>query len=74
MIYTTEEYSKMQDFQKRVVDEYEALKIHTISLGQFMLNRLYFELDQPEQKRLYHQWKVMQVYGNILEERIENFT
>ena len=73
MLYTTEEYSRMQDFQKRVVQEYEQLHTRTVALGQFMLNKLYFDLDQSEQKRLYHQWKVMQEYGRILAERIENF-
>jgi len=64
----------MQDFQKRVVEEKEALDEKARALSNFIGNGGMIEsLDPEEQERLKEQNDIMWQYSEILGKRIEAF-
>lgn len=65
--------SELAPHQQRVVTEEEELRVKTIALGHFFENPLFQKLDEAEQARLKRQWKLMQQYGQVLNERIDAF-
>jgi len=63
----------MQDWQQRLVEEYEQLKGRTEKLEAFRHADGWAELDIIDQTLLENQYLFMVGYGNILEKRIERF-
>lgn len=60
--------------QQRVVEEAKELKIKTDALREFILNnKIFFNQTPEEQNRLREQCKYMQLYLEILIDRIDNF-
>jgi len=59
--------------QQRVVDEAEELNTKKIALHKFFGNILYAELPNSEQVRLKLQYTYMDLYYEVLRERIQNF-
>ena len=64
----------MQDFQQRVVDEKTALDEKIAKLETFSKSAVYNILPEAEQTRLEHQVEYMQMYSDVLGERIAAFT
>lgn len=64
----------MAAWQDRVKEELDALQTKIDKLDEFFdTEEFENELSEAEQVRLRYQSKVMQMYAEILEERIENF-
>lgn len=63
----------MEDWQQRVVDEYDQLVDRHVKLGQFIGTPTFQGLDIADQSLLETQWLVMAAYGNVLESRIKRF-
>lgn len=63
----------MQDWQLRVIEEYEQLKERTEKLDVYHASDSWKELDIINQALLESQYLFMVGYGNILEKRIERF-
>lgn len=59
--------------QKRVVEEFEQLLEKYTSLLKFIDSTMYYSLVEAEQQRLFLQSNCMQMYLEILKERILNF-
>lgn len=66
-------YSTMQPHQQRVVDEKAALDDKRTKLRNFTSTALFSSLDPAEQRRLLNQLDAMNVYGDILGDRIAAF-
>ena len=65
--------SKRLPYQQRVIDECDALTTKAGALWLFMGTPTYRALDTAERTRLRLQWKVMQLYAEILRDRIGVF-
>jgi hypothetical protein len=63
----------MQDWQQRLIEEYEQLKGRTEKLDAYRASDSWQELDIIDQTLLENQYLFMVGYGNILEKRIERF-
>ena len=63
----------MEEFQKRVVEEKEALDDKLTRLVPFIGSETFNGLPEDEQKRLRRQEMLMELYSDILAERIANF-
>lgn len=63
----------MLPHQQRVIDEKVELNEKLTKLRQFFLSEQYYNLDKAEAGRLKKQADAMQVYSDILTERIANF-
>jgi hypothetical protein len=63
----------MEDFQKRVVEEKDALVEKMNKLDPFLSTPTYANLPPDEQSRLSRQYLIMQLYAQVLEERISAF-
>ena len=63
----------MQDFQQRVVDEKAALDDKITKLDTFSQGPVYAGLPEAEQTRLEKQIEFMQLYSDVLGERIAAF-
>lgn len=65
--------AELKDYQLRVIQEGEELKIKMEALGRFMLTEPFDELPIEEQVDLKSQLRVMIEYLNILTRRILRF-
>lgn len=66
--------SNLLPYQKRVVDEFQDVKIRTNRLGEFILdNPIYFEQSKEEQEDMQIQYDAMCIYCDALERRIKRF-
>ena len=65
--------SELLPHQQRVVDEKRELDEKISKLGPFLNSSIFKSLDGDEQERLCDQYEVMQVYSNILRDRIAAF-
>ena len=66
----------MQEYQKRVVQEYEEVWDRYFKLGKFLNDATQGMLEQigaEEAARLQRQFRIMDEYAQVLRERIENF-
>ena len=63
----------MEDFQTRVVLERDELQENCRALFKFINNQHFKTLTEAEQKRLNRQQAAMELYFDILNERIDNF-
>jgi hypothetical protein len=63
----------MQDFQQRVVDEKAELSDKVDKLESFVGGSIYASLPPDEQSRLTRQHLIMQLYEQVLSERIAAF-
>jgi len=63
----------MEQYQKRVVEEKEALDEKIAKLGEFVDSNTFHRIDGAEQTRLSTQLKIMRSYSSILGDRINNF-
>lgn len=63
----------MQPHQQRVVDEKNEISDKTSKLESFLGTALYASLPTPEQTRLSRQFLIMQLYEQVLSERIGAF-
>jgi hypothetical protein len=63
----------MQEFQQRVIDEKAALDERITKLETFSQGPVYATLPEAEQTRLGHQVEYMQMYSDVLGERIAAF-
>ena len=63
----------MQEYQKRVVEEFENLEDKIERLGNFINSEKINTVPEMEASRLGQQYIAMGVYSQILAERIENF-
>jgi len=63
----------MLPHQKRVIEEKVELSERLTKLRQFFLSENFYALDKEEMLRLQKQAEVMQVYCDILSERISHF-
>lgn len=63
----------MQEWQQRVIEEYDELKGRTDKLEIFRNGDSWDNLDIIDQTLLENQYLFMIGYGNILEKRIERF-
>ena len=61
-------------FQDRVVEEKKALDEKSRNLVRFMSTQEFNDLAMDEQRRMKRQYSIMDLYSQVLEERIENFT
>lgn len=64
---------ELQPHQKRVIDEREELGSRLEKLENFIGGIKFTELDPAEQSRLDRQFLVMQLYAQVLSERISAF-
>ena len=64
----------MKDFQERVITEKKALDIKLHSLIGFIGSDKFDGVPMFEQNRLRRQQLVMELYSDVLDERIDNFT
>ena len=64
----------MQPHQQRVVDEKAELSDKTDKLEAFLGGSIYVGLPPAEQSRLTRQHRIMQLYEQVLSERISSFT
>jgi hypothetical protein len=60
-------------YQQRVVDEKNQLQEKMSKLDNFFSTNTFVQLDPGEQSRLQRQWLIMQLYEQVLSERISNF-
>lgn len=63
----------MQAHQERVVQEKAELSDKTQKLEAFLGGSIYASLPAAEQSRLSRQYLIMQLYEQVLSERIANF-
>lgn len=63
----------LQPYQRRVVDEKVDLDVKLTLLNSFLLSPRFQAVDEEEQGRLRRQASAMQVYSDVLKERIEAF-
>ena len=63
----------MKAFQKRVIAEKKLLDLKRIKLDEFIQSDLFQQLPQDEQFRMLMQVDVMNMYSDILAERIRHF-
>ena len=63
----------MQEYQKRVTDEYFALTDKAKALYSFFVSKTFEALDTDEQELLKMQYYSMMVYAGILQKRIAKF-
>lgn len=63
----------MQPFQQRVIDEKNELSEKVDNLEKFTGGSFYPTLPAAEQARLYRQLLIMQLYEQVLAERISAF-
>lgn len=64
----------MKEYQKRVLDEKNALDQKLFDLGVFLNDKVCAEtVPDPELKRLKRQRKIMELYSDVLMERIDAF-
>ena len=63
----------MLPHQQRVIDEKAELNEKLTKLRQFFLSEQYYNLDKAEANRLKKQADAMQIYSDILTERIAHF-
>lgn len=63
----------MQPHQQRVVDEKTELSEKTAKLEMFLAGAIYAALPAAEQTRLSRQYLIMQLYEQVLSERIAMF-
>lgn len=63
----------MQPYQQRVVDEKAELSEKLEKLETFLGGEIYSSLPTAEQTRLSRQSLIMQLYEQVLEERIGSF-
>lgn len=63
----------MSEFQKRVIEEKAALDQKIEALEDFSEGEIYAQLPDDEQNRLEDQHEAMDIYSDILGERIRNF-
>lgn len=63
----------MKDYQKRVVSERVELSDKVTKLKFFLDSKSFNQIDIDEQNRLIHQFKIMNEYLDILNQRIINF-
>ena len=63
----------MQPHQKRVVEEKEELDSKLEKLGDFCNTPIFHSLDSAEQSRLNRQYLIMELYAQVLSERIAAF-
>ena len=64
----------MQDWQQRVVGEKAELDDRLNKLFTFFGSKIFDSLPEAEQKRMRRQGTFMELYSDVLAERIENFT
>lgn len=64
----------MEQYQERVVSEKNELGEKMKKLVIFMSSETFNELPMAEQKRMKRQYIIMDLYHDVLSERIENFT
>lgn len=64
----------MEEWQQRVIEELDELQLKIDKLDGFFDTEEFEDLEAAEQVRLRMQSKIMQVYAEILEERIDAFT
>jgi hypothetical protein len=65
--------SDLPAYQRRVVEEAEALEEKAKKLQEFMGTATYGNLSDKERVLLRTQYRVMALYGSILQERIGGF-
>jgi len=70
---TMEDYADLQPHQQRVVDESNEMNERTKKLGDFYRTDLFKGLDEAEQRRLNRQANIMQLYCDVLQDRILAF-
>lgn len=63
----------LKDFQKRILEEKIALDEKIQNLAKFLTEDVFKILSDFEKDRLYRQFRIMNEYSNILNERIINF-
>lgn len=61
----------VEPHQQRVLDEYHELSARTDKLQSFFCTQVFASLDESEQRRLDHQFMIMNDYRRILIERIK---
>lgn len=66
-------YETLLPHQQRVVQEHTELTVRTEKLDLFTRTDTYHALPDAERKRLDRQLKIMDLYLDVLQERIENF-
>jgi DNA repair ATPase RecN len=64
---------KMEEYQERVIKEKENLDIKIGDLREFMTGPKGFRVLREEYKRLCRQEMIMQLYSEVLQDRIEAF-
>lgn len=67
------DYAELQPHQQRVVDESNEVNDRAKKLAQFQQTDVFAGLDEAEQKRLNRQMHIMELYCDVLRERIEAF-
>jgi len=65
--------NQLQSHQQRVVDEKDALQSKLGNLEGFLGGAMYGTLQPAEQSRLSRQFLIMQLYEQVLSERISAF-
>lgn len=63
----------LQPYQRRVVDEKVDLDVKLTLLNSFLISPRFQAVDEEELGRLRRQASAMQVYSDVLKERIEAF-
>ena len=64
----------MEDYQKRVIEEKNDIDKKLYNLGIFLDSKFCAEnVADPELKRLKRQKKIMELYSDVLAERIDAF-
>ncbi len=63
----------MEPHQQRVVDEKAELDERIENLGDFCNTPIFASLEQVEQNRLNRQFMIMELYAQVLGERIAEF-
>ena len=66
-------FEELQPHQQRVVNEHAALFARTEKLDLFQASDIYRDLPDDERKRMDRQLTYMQLYVNVLQERINAF-
>ncbi len=64
----------MEDWQQRVVDEYNALDEKCEKLEAFLVTKAFFELELVDRTLLIQQHNAMSLYAYVLNSRIERFS
>jgi len=63
----------MEDYQNRVIKEYDELKDKIVKLRAFISGTAYYQLGFNQKQLLQRQLKIMIRYATILDERIKFF-